>query len=149
MTKPRGPLDYLSDDWGMKPPGGTNASGVDETPDYEQNIQGRAAMPEHPEWGLGPKGRNDFGHSEAVEETKGARWDMDRDEVAQGFDRPGSGNAGDPGTASYPQSIPQTNEWDRTGPYAKEHHETGAYDGEGHDKGPGPGETIESSKLVG
>src|SRR5258708_1020034 len=56
MSKERGPTDYLKDDWGMTPPGGTNASGVDETPDYDHNIPARAPMLEHSARGWGEDG---------------------------------------------------------------------------------------------
>jgi hypothetical protein len=120
MSKDRSPTDYLSDDWGMTPPDANNASGAGDTPDgpapsvpYNQDV------PLNPEWGMLGKGRGGFGHAEVVKETKGATWGMDRDDIAQGFERPESDGEGSVlGTrqpdGSFPQSIPTSNTHDRS-----------------------------------
>src|SRR5256885_6112807 len=72
MSKERTPTSYLEDDWGMTPPGGTNASGAEKTPNYEYGNPYRAPMPETEDWGLGKDGMTSFGHSDTVKETKGA-----------------------------------------------------------------------------
>ena len=50
-SKERTPTSYLTDDWSGKPPGGDNASGVTETPDYEYGVPYRAPEVEHEDWG--------------------------------------------------------------------------------------------------
>jgi hypothetical protein len=125
MSKDRSPTDYLSDSWGMDPPGGTNASGAGETPDYPApSVPYNQDAPLNEEWGMLRKGDGGFGHSAQVEETKGATWGMDKDEIAQGFERPKSDGEGgvletrQPG-GSWPQAIPEN------------------YKGPGYDRGAG------------
>jgi hypothetical protein len=90
-----------------------------------------------------------FGHSEDVESKQDyAAWDMDKSDVERGYSKPGSGGAGEPGTASFPQSLPTENPGNPPERYAREGHaETGAHTGRGNDK-PSPGrEAMGSSKL--
>jgi hypothetical protein len=152
----RSPTDYLKDSWSGTPSGDTNASGAEETPHSDRNNPYRIKMPESPEWGLGKDGGTSFGHSDTVEENKkAARWDMTLDEVAKGYSKPGD-DAGEPGTASYPQSIPDTNVHDRgagSDAYAREHSATTGrgFDGRGRPKStsnPG-GQTIGSRENLG
>jgi hypothetical protein len=156
MAKERNPLSYLSDDWSGKPPGGDNASGVTETPDYDLAVPGRADMPEHEEWGLGPDGRNDYGHSKDCTETTDMKaWGVSQADVERGYSKPDSDGEGgvletrQPG-GSFEQSIPDKNPHDRQQAYAREHSDTtGVHDGKGRPEStsnPG-GETIGSSKL--
>jgi hypothetical protein len=159
MSKERNPLSYL-DDWGpSKPLDGdsrNNASGADLG--AEEAAYGYAApsvpfnqdVPLNPEWGMLGEGRGGFGHSEDVESKQDyAAWDMDKADVGRGYSKPGSGGAGEPGTASYPQSLPTENPGNPPERYAKEGHmggETGAHTGRGQPKStsnPG-GETIGS-----
>jgi hypothetical protein len=132
MAKDRSPTDYLSDDWGLRKGG---------DPESDLNIPMREDMPPEPQRGYDKDGSavGGYGHSEEVKfDPAASKWGMDNAEIVAGYSKPGSGGAREPGTASYPQSIPQSNEWDRTHPYSKEHHETGAYDGKGNDN-PHPG----------
>jgi hypothetical protein len=150
MSKERGITDYLKDDWSGTPPGGTNASGVDETPNYDESVPYRSPMPEHKDWQVGG-----FGHSDDCKDTgtKSSVWGMDKDEVAQGYER---GKSDGEGSAlegprqpdgSFPQSIPEN----YTGPgynrgagcatRAREFSKLGegeGFDGVGNDK-PAPG----------
>jgi hypothetical protein len=157
MTEKRTPVSYLSDSWGMDPPGGTNASGAGDTPGYPApSIPYNQDSPLNEEWGMLRKGDGGYGHSDEVKDTgtKSSAWNMSREDQAKGFERPGSGGAGEPGTASFEQSIPTTNEWDRgagSERFAREGEWAGGkgFDGRGHDK-PSPGrEAMGSSKLVG
>jgi hypothetical protein len=155
MAKERTPTSYLEDSWGMDPPGGTNASGAGETPDYPApSVPYNQDAPLNEEWGMLRKGDGGFGHADEVKQTKGATWGLDKDEIAAGYSKPGSGGAGEPGTASFEQSIPTTNEWDRgagSERFAREGEWAGGkgFDGTGHDK-PSPGrEAMGSSKIVG
>jgi hypothetical protein len=154
----RGLTDYLKD-WNTPTQSGDsrkNASGADsDGGDYEYGNPYRAPAPETPEWGLGPKGYTSYGHSDDVKETTDVKaWGLDKDDVARGYEKPGSGGAGEPGTASFEQNIPTSNEWDRgagSDSYAREHSATTGrgFDGRGNDK-PSPGrEAMGSSKLVG
>jgi hypothetical protein len=142
MSKERTPTSYLEDDWGMTPPGGTNASGAEKTPNYEYGNPYRAPMPETEDWGLGKDGMTSFGHSDTVKETKGATWGMDKDEIARGYSSPKSdGEGGVLETrqpfGSHPQDVPDKNKWNR------------AQDdiGEGHDISTPGKEQLGSSKL--
>jgi hypothetical protein len=159
----RSPTDYLSDDWGMTPPGGTNASGVDETPNYEDGNPFRAKMPEHPEWGLGKEGGTSFGHSDDVKDTgtKSSAWGMSKDDQAKGYERgeaDGEGPVLGPRQVdgSFPQSIPDSNPHDRgagSDAYAREHSATTGrgFDGRGQPKStsnPG-GQSIGSRENLG
>jgi hypothetical protein len=166
MSKERNPLSYL-DDWGpAKPLDGDaadrrSASGADIG--SEEAAYGYAApsipfnqdVPLNPEWGMLGKGRGGFGHSADVESKQDyAAWDMKKSDVERGYERPGSGDAGKPGTASFEQSIPSTNEHDRgagSDSFSREGEWAGGegFDGVGNDK-PSPGrEAMGSSKLVG
>jgi hypothetical protein len=107
----RSPTSYLQDDWGMKPPGGDNASGVTETPDGPApSIPATQDAPLNPEWGTLGVGRGGFGHSSDVEDsgTKSATWGMSKEDQARGYE---SGERYDSG--QYEQDIPQKNEWNR------------------------------------
>jgi len=153
----RSPSDYLNDDWSMTPPDANNASGAGETPDGPApSVPYTQRAPLTPDWGMLGSDRGGYGHSDDVVEVPAYKtWDdVTKDDVAQGYTKPGSGGAKEPGTASFEQSIPDKNEWDRgagSDSYAREHSATTGrgFDGRGNDKGPGPGETIGSSKIVG
>jgi hypothetical protein len=148
MTEKRTPTSYLSDDWGLRKGG---------DPESDGGIPARENMPPEPQRGYGKDGNSGgYGHSEEVEfDAKASRWDMDNDEVAKGYSKPGD-DAGEPGTASYPQAIPDTNVHDRgagSDAYAREHSATTGrgFDGRGRPKStsnPG-GESSGSSSLVG
>ena len=109
MTKPRTPTSYLDDEWGMTPPGGTNASGAEETPLSDRNNPYRVPMGESPDWGLSKEGMTSYGHSDDVKVTQGAKGGLDKSEIAQGFSRPKVGKSPEP----WQQDLPQRNEWDR------------------------------------
>jgi hypothetical protein len=150
----RSPTDYLRD-WDNPTQSGDsrkNASGADsDGGDYRWNIPYSQKMPETQDYGMYGPSDGGFGHSDDVKDTgtKSSAWGMSKDDQAKGYERPGSGGAKEPGTASFEQSIPQTNEWDRQEAYSRAHNDTGVHDGEGHDK-PSPGrEAMGSSKLVG
>jgi hypothetical protein len=107
MTKPRGPLDYLSDSWGL-----SNDANVSDA-----NLPYCTDDPPSPEFSP-QQGVPGYGHSDDVKVTDGAKWNMDRSEVAAGFERPKSDGEGgvletrQPG-GSFPQSIPDSNPHDR------------------------------------
>jgi hypothetical protein len=130
--KERGILDYLSD-W----PTGKSAD-----PESDGGIPAREKMPPHPEYGYGKDGNvGGFGHSDDCKSTTDAKaWGLDNSDLARGYETPKSdGEGGVLETrqkyGSFEQSIPTTNEHDRTHPYAKEHSETtGVYDGQGQPK---------------
>jgi hypothetical protein len=147
MTKQqRGPTDYLSDDWGIKKGG---------DPDSDASIPNTQDMPPNPEWGLdGPEGSDGgYGHSSDVKnDPTAARWNMSKEDLAKGFERPGSGDAGKPGTASFEQSIPDTNVHDRgagSESFAREGEWAGGegFDGRGNDK-PSPGRQALGTRPV-
>jgi hypothetical protein len=156
----RGLTDYLSDwdkpgrDGDAKNASGADSSGQVDGKDYDGGNPYRWDAPVSPEWGIGAKDTTSYGHSDDVKDTgtKSSAWGMDRKDQARGFERPASGGAGEPGTASYPQSIPTENPTNPPERYAREGHgETGVHTGRGAPKStsnPG-GETIGSSKLVG
>jgi hypothetical protein len=142
----RSPTDYLKDDWGMTPPGGTNASGVTETPDGPApSVPYNQDAPLNEEWGMLRKGDGGFGHSDEVKDTgtKSSAWGMDKDEIAQGFERPKSDGEGGvletrQPDGSFPQALPTSNPHDRgagSDAYAREHSDTTGrgFDGRGHD----------------
>jgi hypothetical protein len=146
MSKDRSPTDYLSDSWGMDPPGGDNASGAGETGDNEHSgIPFSWNMPPEPRWGMATNKPDDggYGHSDEVKETKGATWGMDKDEIAQGFERLKSDGEGGvletrQPDGSFPQALPTSNPHDRgagSDAYAREHSDTTGrgFDGRGHD----------------
>jgi hypothetical protein len=153
MSKERGVSDYLQDDWGLKKGG---------DPDSDSGIPFRENMPPSEEWGLEKEGSSGgYGHSSDVDAKDDYKsWPgIDKDDVARGYvpgksDGEGSVLGTRQPDGSFPQSIPDTNKWDRgagSDSYAREHSETTGrgFDGRGNDK-PSPGrEAMGSSKLVG
>jgi hypothetical protein len=159
----RGLTDYLNDDLPKqdgdqrKNASGSDSSGQVDGENYDGGIPARWPMPENAEYGYGKDGNSGgFGHSDDCKYVgqKAAAWGMSKNDIAKGYEAGESDGQGPTlGTrqpdGSHPQSIPSTNEWDRTHAYAKEHTETGSYDGCGQPEStsnPG-GETIGSSKL--
>jgi len=121
MAKDRSPTDYLKDDCGMTPPGGTNASGALETPNSDRNNPYRVDAPESPEWGIGAEEATSFGHSDDVKDTgtKSSAWGMSREDQARGYENPKSDGEGGvletrQPDGSYPQSLPTSNSHDRS-----------------------------------
>jgi hypothetical protein len=150
MNMARGLTDYLTD-WNIPAQSGDsrkNASGADSDGQVDgENYSGNVplqwdANDVHPEAAANKGG---FGHSsEVVENKRGAGWGMSKDDIARGYERPGSGSRYGDGR---PQDIPRTNEWSRGEAYSKAHPNTGFHDGTGNDN-PHPGtEQIGSSKL--
>jgi hypothetical protein len=124
MTKERTPTSYLEDKWLTDEEGDSrkNASGADsDGGDYEYGNPYRAPMPETPEWGIGAKDATSYGHSDEVADTgtKSSAWGMSKDDQAKGYSR---GEADGEGSVlgtrqpdgSFPQSVPSTNEHDRS-----------------------------------
>jgi hypothetical protein len=153
----RGLTDYLKD-WDNPSQSGDsrkNASGADsDGGDYEYGNPYRAPMPESPEWGLGPKDATSFGHSDTVKDTgtKSSAWGMSKEDQARGYERPGSGDAGKPGTASFEQEIPERNIHDRgSGSDVRRAEfsstEGRGFDGRGNDK-PSPGREAMGTRPV-
>jgi hypothetical protein len=142
MTKERGPLDYL-DDWKLDKQSGDsrkNASGADnDGGDYSGNVPMQWDANEvHPEARAQEGG---YGHGSEVKETKGASWDMDKDEIARGYSSPKV----KPTKEAWQQDIPAKNEWDRGAAYAREHPDTGEHTAAGNDK-PSPGKEAMGSR---
>jgi hypothetical protein len=149
MAKERTPTSYL-DDWG-KP--SAPAPEVDNAGcsggKYDYNVPYRAEDPETKDWSPQNDGAT-YGHSSDVAVTKGATWGMSKEDIGRGYERPGSGDAGKPGEASYPASVPNSNEWDRSD-RSREFSKLEEGHHSGHDgarSSPGT-ELIGSSKLVG
>src|SRR5262245_51796077 len=124
MAKERTVTSYLDDGniTGQSGDSRRNASGADSGGgDYDGGNPYRWDAPVSPEWGLGPKGATSYGHSDDVKDTgtKSATWGMSKDDQAVGYERlPSDGEGSVLGTrqpdGSYPQSIPSTNEFDRS-----------------------------------
>jgi hypothetical protein len=135
----------------MTPPGGDNASGVSETPDYDGGVPARWPMPENVEYGYGKDGNSGgFGHSDDCKDVgqKGSTDGMSQADVARGYEGPAKYDDG-----QYQQDIPDKNIHDRgagSETYAKEHSATTGkgFDGRGHDK-PGRGQMGSSSVKPG
>jgi hypothetical protein len=144
----RGLTDYLND-WDLPKQDGdarNNASGADAEGDSWENnfsVPYTQKSPPSPEWGV--KGDDGgYGHSDDVVNVDLSKrdpcWDVKADDIARGYTLPKSDGEGGvlesrQVDGSHPQSIPDTNKWDRTHPYAKEHSEhTGTYDGQGQPK---------------
>ena len=162
MSKERTVTPFL-DDWNIREQSGDsrrNASGADSSgqvdgENYTGGVPYQWDADKVNEDGLTTEGG--YGHSDAVKETQDYKaWGMSKDDVAAGYERPGSGGAKEPGVASYEQAIPDKNEFDRgagSDSYAREHSETTGrgFDGRGRSEStsnPG-GESMGSSKLVG
>jgi hypothetical protein len=108
----RTPTSYLSDDWGL-------AKGGD--PESDGGIPFREDMPPEPGrgYGKGDRAVGGYGHSEEVKYDPGAsRWDLSGDDLARGYSKPGD-DAGEPGSASNPQGIPSSNEWNRGADFSR------------------------------
>jgi hypothetical protein len=140
MSKERTPTSYLTDDWSGTPPGGTNASGVEEHGDGNDNSGNpmRWDLPPSPEWGWNEKeGKmTSYGHSDDVEDTgtRSSAWNMSKEEIAKGFEPAERYDDG-----QHHQDIPATNEWDRgagSEPRAREFSSTEGreFTGVGHSK---------------